>query len=54
MSLYARLVLVSLAGMIVGWALALRALAQVSFWAALAGMGLLGLVAWGVTRAARI
>lgn len=54
MTLYLRLMLVSLTGMLVGWALALRALAQVSFWAALAGVGLLGLVAWGVTRAARI
>jgi len=44
----------SLAAMVVGWALALRALSLLSAWAPAVGLGFLALVGWGVVRLARI
>ncbi|MGQ0548899.1 MAG: hypothetical protein ACT4PY_04430 [Armatimonadota bacterium] len=45
------LLLVSLAGLIIGWILALRALAEISAWGPLAGVAFLGLVIWGLIKA---
>jgi len=46
--------LVSLAGLAIGWILALRALSDMSPWAAVGGVVFLGLVLWGLVKAARI
>lgn len=43
--------LVSLAGLIIGWILALRALADISAWGPLAGVAFLSLVIWGLIKA---
>ena len=45
------LLLVSLAGLIIGWVLALRALADLSAWGPFAGVAFLSLVIWGLIRA---
>lgn len=45
------LLLVSLAGLVIGWVLALRALTEVSTWGPMAGVGFLSLVIWGLIKA---
>jgi putative Mn2+ efflux pump MntP len=46
--------LFSLATMLAGWVLALRALSQIGPWASLAGVAFLAVVGVGLVRAARI
>jgi hypothetical protein len=46
--------LLSLATMLAGWALALRALSQIGPWASLVGVAFLALVGAGLVRATRI
>ena len=46
--------LFSLATMLVGWGLALRALSQIGPWASLAGVVFLAVVGAGLVRAARV
>ncbi|MDR7554202.1 MAG: hypothetical protein QN157_01210 [Armatimonadota bacterium] len=46
--------LVGLAGMAIGWILALRALTELGPWGPLAGLAFLGLVIVGLIRAADI
>lgn len=48
------LLLVSLAGMAIGWLMALRALTELGFWGPVAGLAFLGLVLAGLIRAAEI
>lgn len=45
------LLLVGLAGLTIGWVLALRALSEISAWGPLAGVAFLGLVIWGLIKA---
>lgn len=45
------LLLVSLAGLIIGWVLALRALADLNAWGPFAGVVFLSLVIWGLIKA---
>jgi hypothetical protein len=45
---------ISLAAMVLGWTMALRALALLHAWAPAAGLGFLVLVGWGLARMARI
>ncbi len=47
------LLLVSLAGLIIGWILALRALADLSAWGPFAGVAFLSLVVWGLMKASQ-
>lgn len=44
------LLMVSLAGLVIGWILALRALAEINAWGPLAGVAFLVLVIWGLIR----
>ncbi len=46
--------LVSLAGLAIGWILAVRALAEMSPVGPLVAVGFLALVVWGLIKAARI
>ncbi|MCL6552233.1 MAG: hypothetical protein K6W08_03800 [Firmicutes bacterium] len=48
------LLLISLAGMAIGWILALRALTELGPWGPLVGLAFLGLVIVGLIRAADI
>ncbi|MDR7482006.1 MAG: hypothetical protein QN183_08195 [Armatimonadota bacterium] len=48
------LLLISLAGMAIGWILALRALTELGPWGPLAGLAFLGLVIAGLIRAAEV
>jgi hypothetical protein len=54
MTAVSNVLLVGLAGLILGWAFALRALAEISPWGPLVGMVLLSMAAVGVLRAARL
>ncbi len=46
--------LFSLATMLAGWVLALRALSQIGPWASVAGVAFLAMVGVGLVRAARV
>lgn len=47
------MLLVSLAGLVIGWILAMRALAELTAWGPLAGVAFLGMVIWGLIKASQ-